>query len=298
MNILVSGSSGLVGSAFCDDARAKGHVVKRLVRRAPQSNDEVSWGPEEARLEANSIEGMDAVVHLSGESVSEGRWNEAKKVRIRDSRVKSTLLLADTLAYLSNRPKVMVSMSAVGYYGDRGDQVLREDSGPGSSFLAESCRAWEGATAAAAQKGIRVVMLRTGIVLSGKGGALAKMLLPFKMGVGGKIGTGEQYWSWIDLEDVIGVIEFAIGAETMQGPVNNVSPNPVTNAEFTRTLGHVLGRPTIFPMPATAARLAFGEMADALLLASARVEPSSLAHAGYQFQYPDLDGALHHQLKR
>src|SRR5262249_55484041 len=164
-------------------------------------------------------------------------------------------------------------------------------------FLPDSCRAWEGATAAAAQKGIRVVILRNGIVLSRNGGALGKMLMPFKMGVGGKVGTGEQYWSWIDLEDVISIIEFAIATETLQGPVNDVSPNPVTNAEFTRTLGHVLRRPTIFPLPAAAARLAFGEMADSLLLASARVEPASLVHAGYQFRYPDLEGSLYHQLK-
>ncbi|MFQ5915907.1 MAG: TIGR01777 family oxidoreductase, partial [Nitrospinota bacterium] len=239
---------------------------------------------------------MDAAVHLSGENIGEGRWTAAKKAAIRDSRVKSTRLLAETLARLEQPPRVFVCASAVGYYGDRGEEVLREESPLGSGFLPDLSLEWESAAEPAVQKGIRVVHLRNGIVLSPKGGALAKMLPPFKLGLGGKLGSGRQYVSWISLDDMVGVIRHALERESLSGPVNAVAPNPVTNAEFTQTLGRVLSRPTVFQVPAFTLRLAFGEMADAALLASARVEPARLLASGYSFRHPELEGALRHIL--
>ncbi len=238
------------------------------------------------------------MVHLAGESIASGRWTVARKREIRDSRVLGTRLLSEALARMPRPPQVLLCASAIGYYGDCGSDVLKEDSPPGSDFLADVCKAWEAATAPAAQKGIRVVHLRSGIILSPKGGALAKMLFPFRMGAGGIIGSGKQYMSWIALDDTLGVIAFALQTPSLHGPVNVVAPNAVTNAEFTKTLGRVLHRPTIFPMPAFAARLAFGEMADALLLSSARVEPAALLRAGYHFQWRDLESALRHLLKK
>lgn len=297
MKILVSGSSGLVGSALVPFLTADGHRVIRLVRARPEPGKaEVYWDPAAGRIDAAAIEGLDAVVHLSGESIASGRWTAEKKARIRDSRIKVTRLLSESLAGLAKPPKVYVCASAVGYYGNRGAELLKETSPPGTDFLAEVCRAWEASTEPAHGKGIRVVNLRTGVVLSAAGGALAKMLPPFRMGVGGKIGDGKQYMSWIEMEDLVGIISYALKSDALAGLVNAVTPNPVTNAEFTRTLGRVLRRPTIFPMPAFAARLAFGEMADALLLASQRVEPAKLLKAGYAFRYPELDSALRHLL--
>ncbi|MFQ5723173.1 MAG: TIGR01777 family oxidoreductase [Terriglobia bacterium] len=294
MKIGVSGSSGLVGSALVPFLTASGHQVVRLVRSKPNP-DEVYWSPAEGRLDASGLEGLEAVVHLAGENIT-GRWTPAKKARIRDSRVQGTQLLAGTLAELPQPPKVLVCASAIGYYGDRGEEVLREGSPPGSNFLAAVCQAWEAASQPAAQKGIRVVSLRIGVVLSPRGGALGKMLLPFKLGVGGKIGSGRQYLSWIAIDDLVGVIHHALTTESLQGPVNTVAPQAVTNLEFTKTLGRVLGRPTLLPLPAFAARLAFGQMADELLLASARVEPARLKASGYVFRTPDLEGALRHLL--
>jgi uncharacterized protein (TIGR01777 family) len=258
----------------------------------------VYWHPEDGSIATPGLEGMDAVVHLAGENIAAGRWSSEKKARIRDSRVQGTRVLCDALAQLVNPPKVLVSASAIGYYGDRGAEVLREESRPGRDFLADVCRAWEAATAPAAQRGIRVVNLRFGIVLSAAGGALAKMLFPFKMGMGGIVGSGQQYMSWIALDDLVGAIHHALITDTLQGPVNAVAPNPVTNSEFTRTLGRVLRRPTLVPLPAFAARAAFGEMADALLLASIRVEPARLQDTHYAFRYPELEGALRHVLGR
>lgn len=295
MTVLVTGSTGLLGSALVPFLTDQGHRVIRLVRKDPKP-DEVRWHPEAGTIDTAGLEGLDAVVHLAGENIAEGRWNAAKKARIRDSRVNGTRLLAESLAGLSAPPGVLVSASAIGYYGDRGDEVLREDSPAGSDFLAEACLAWEAAAQPAAQKGIRTVNLRTGIVLSAEGGALAKMLFPFKMGAGGVIGSGNQYMSWISIHDTIGVVHHALTTDALQGPVNTVAPTPVTNREFTSTLGRALSRPTLFPMPAFAARLAFGEMADALLLASARVEPVRLQETGYAFQHPHLEGALRHIL--
>jgi uncharacterized protein (TIGR01777 family) len=296
MRILITGSSGLIGSALALFLSEHGHAVVRLVRSQPRKREEeVHWDPAAGRLDPTDLQGLDAVVHLAGENISQ-RWTREKKVRIRDSRVKGTRLLAESLARLSRPPAVLVSASAVGYYGDCGDQVLREESPSGRGFLSEVCREWEAATEPAARKGIRVVNLRTGVVLSARGGALARMLLPFRLGLGGRIGTGKQYLSWIALDDLVGVIVHALTHDALQGPVNAVSPNPVTNLEFTKILGRVLHRPTLFAIPAFALRLVFGRMVDELLLASARVEPARLLESGYVFRYPELEGALRYLL--
>jgi uncharacterized protein (TIGR01777 family) len=299
MRILVTGSTGLVGSALVLTLKAKGHQVVRLVRATPKdSASEVFWNPEQGTLKAEDLEGLDAVVHLAGESIAEGRWTDEKKTRIRESRIKGTTLLSETLAKLKRKPEVLVSASAVGFYGSRGDEILDEQSAPASDFLAEVCREWELATQLAAQVGIRVVNLRFGVILSREGGALPKMLFPFRMGVGGKLGSGQQYMSWIALDDAVGAIEQALADNTLRGAVNVVAPKAVTNYEFTKTLGRVLSRPTIFPVPAFAARLVFGEMADATLLSSQRVEPVRLNESGYIFKYPELEGALRHVLNK
>lgn len=296
MNVLITGSTGFIGSALVASLTAGGHRVMRLVRSKPApAAGEVFWNPAIGSIEMPGLEGMDAVVHLAGENIAE-RWTAEKKARIRDSRVNGTRFLSDSLARLAQSPQVLVCASAIGYYGDRGAERLTEDSAPGSGFLAEVCREWEGAAEPARQRGIRVVHLRTGIVLSPTGGALAKMIPPFRMGVGGRIGSGNQYMSWIAMDDLVGIFHHVLTTETLHGPVNAVAPHPVTNLEFTTTLGRVLARPTVFPMPAFAARLAFGEMANDLLLASAHVEPTRLLNAGYAFRYPELEGALRHVL--
>jgi uncharacterized protein (TIGR01777 family) len=297
MRVLVTGSSGLVGSALVPFLNSGGHRVTRLVRSKPRAAEAYAlWDPEAGTIDASSLEGLDAVVHLAGESIAAGRWTAARKARILESRVKGTNLLTGTLAGLSQPPKVLVSASAVGFYGDRGEEVLREESSSGSGFLAEVCRQWEAATAPAAQVGIRVVHLRFGMILSAKGGALQKLLLPFRFGLGGRLGSGRQFMSWVALDDIVGAIHHALTTEELQGPVNAVSPTAVRNAEFTRTLGRVLRRPAVFPLPAFAARLAFGQMADELLLASQRVEPARLLASSYQFRFPELEAALKHLL--
>ena len=298
MTVLVTGSYGLVGSALIPNLEAGGHRVLRLVRRGPQGDVERRWDPETGELDAASLDGVQAVVHLAGENIASGRWNDAKKDRIRSSRVDGTRLLAQGLAELQTPPGVLICASAVGYYGNRGEEILNEESAPGADFLAETCLAWEHAARPALDAGVRTVVLRIGIVLSADGGALAKMLFPFKMGAGGVIGSGNQYMSWVTLSDLVGIVDHALNTKTLQGPVNAVSPAPVTNREFTRALGGVLSRPTLFPMPAFAARLAFGEMADALLLSSTRVLPARLQESGYDFQHPQLDDALRHVLTR
>jgi len=299
MKILISGSSGLVGRALVPRLTKGGHQVVRLVRARPAQGDAaVFWDPAAGTLDPAPLEGFDAVIHLSGESIATGRWTEAKKARIRDSRVGSTELLAGTIERLSRPPGVLLCASAIGYYGDRGDEVLKEDSAPGKDFLAGVCQAWEAASEPAAGKGVRVVRHRFGVILSAAGGALAKMLLPFKLGAGGRLGDGGQFMSWVAIDDVLGALDHALASKALRGPVNTVSPRPVTNAEFTATLGGVLRRPAILPMPAFAARLAFGEMADALLLASQRVAPERLLASGYRFRHPDLDPALRHLLGR
>jgi uncharacterized protein len=298
MKILVSGSTGLIGSSLQVYLGAKGHVLKALVRHAPANPSEIRWNPAGQGPTTENLEGVDAVVHLAGDSIAEGRWTEAKKKAIFDSRAIGTRVLAESLARMKTPPKVLICASAIGYYGDRRDEILEEDSPAGAGFLPDVCRAWEAATQPASDAGIRVVNLRFGIILSPKGGALKQMLMPFKAGVGGKIGTGTQYMSWIALDDVLAVIAYAIDTMTLRGPVNTVSPTPVTNAEFTKTLGRVLRRPTILPMPAAAAKLVFGEMAEALLLSSARVVPNKLIASGYHFQWPDLEGTFRHLLNK
>ncbi|HZT60011.1 MAG TPA: TIGR01777 family oxidoreductase [Pyrinomonadaceae bacterium] len=297
MKVIVTGSTGLVGSALVRSLLADGDGVTRLVRGGAQTfsapgTKAVRWEPESGVVDAKELEGHDAAVHLAGDPIADGRWTEEKKRRIVESRVKGTRLLAETLAGLNEKPKVLVSASAIGFYGDRGREVLREESASGEDFLSEVCREWEKATLAASQAGIRVVHVRIGVVLSAKGGALAKLITPFKLGVGGKVGDGRQYMSWITLDDTVAVIRRAITDDSLRGPVNAVAPNPVTNEEFTKALGHALGRPTFLSMPAFAARLAFGEMADALLLSSARVEPARLNEAGFKFSHPKIDEAL------
>jgi uncharacterized protein (TIGR01777 family) len=299
MKVLLSGSSGLVGSALIPVLTDGGHEVVRLVRSQPRPGaSEVRWDPEAGDIDAPGLKGAEAAVHLAGESIAAGRWTAAKKDRILESRVKGTRLLAEALAEMKQPPKVLVSASAVGYYGDRGEETLGEESGSGSAFLSEVCRQWEAATEAAADAGIRVVNLRFGIMLSSVGGALPRLLTPFRLGVGGRLGSGKQFMSWIAIDDVAAAILHAMGTETLRGPVNAVAPQPVTNRDFTNTLGRVLGRPTVFPMPAFAARLAFGEMADELLLASQRVEPAKLLASGYQFRFPELEAALRHLLEK
>ncbi len=297
MQIAITGSSGLVGSTLIPLLTTGGHAVTRLVRREA-GEGEVTWDPQAETFDASPLDGVDAVVHLAGENIAASRWNARVKQRLRDSRVAATRRLCEGLAKMSSRPKVLVCASAIGFYGDRGDERLDEQSQPGSSFLAELVRDWEAATKPAADAGIRVVNLRFGVILSPKDGALSKMLLPFKLGGGGRVGSGKQYWSWISIDDAAGAIHHALMTDGLAGPVNAVAPNPATNLDFTKTLGRVLRRPTIVPMPAFAARLALGEMADELLLASSRIEPKLLLESGYDFRQPTLEGALRHLLGR
>ena len=302
MRILMAGSSGLVGSALVPFLEGGGHEVIRLVRgeQSEGRDDDQTrqWNPDEKKLDPAVFEGVDAVVHLGGVSIAEGRWNEQKKKAIRESRVRSTALLAETMAAMDAPPETFLCASAIGYYGDRGDERLTEESAIGRGFLPVVCGAWEGACEPARRKGIRVVNTRLGMILSPKGGALEKMLLPFKLGGGGVVGSGRQYWSWIALDDVVRSMHFLLNENSLDGAVNLTAPNPVTNREFTKVFGKVLGRPTILPVPKFAARIALGEMADALLLASARVEPARLRDAGYEFRFRDLESALRHLLGR
>jgi len=292
MKILIGGSHGLVGKALISSL-ADRHEVFDLVRReAKPGAREIEWHPNKGVIDPSKLEAFDALINLAGESIAEGRWTDEKKRRIHDSRVKGTQLLSEALAGLSQKPKVFLCASATGIYGHRGDELLDEDSEPGGGFLAHVCRDWEQAAAAAASAGVRVVNLRFGPILAREGGMLEKMLAPFKLGLGGKVGSGKQYISWVAIDDVVGATMLAIDNESIRGPVNVVSPNPVTNEEFTRTLGHVLNRPTVFAMPEFAARLAFGEMADEMLLVSQRVAPKKLNDAGYQFQNPELGAVV------
>jgi uncharacterized protein (TIGR01777 family) len=298
MIIAVTGSTGMVGSALVTALEGRGHLVRRLVRHEVGDGDhEIHWNPDAGKIDAAELNGIDGVVHLAGENIAGGRWNADFKRRILESRTKGTRLLSETLAGLEMKPSVLVSASAIGYYGNRYDEEVDELAPSGNGFLAEVCREWEAATEPAHDAGIRVVKLRIGPVLSRQGGALAKMLTPFKLGLGGVVGSGKQYFSWIVLDDLVSAIVFALENDALVGPVNAVAPHSVTNREFTKTLGRVLGRPTIFPMPAFAARLAFGEMADEMLLGGARVAPHELTAASFKFAYPELAPALRHLLK-
>jgi hypothetical protein len=299
LNVLISGSSGLVGGALLPFLTTGGHSVRRLMRgsKATAAGD-IAWDPAKGQVDAAALEGLDAVVHLAGENIAGGRWTRDRKERIRDSRVKGTRLLSEALAGLQRPPKVLIVASAIGFYGDRGDETLTENSASGSGFLAEVCREWEAAAEPARRAGIRTVHARFGVILSPKGGALPKTLVPFRLGLGGRIGSGRQYVSWVALDDVVGAIQHALMCQDLSGPVNVVAPHAVTNREYTKALVAVLHRPAIFPLPAFVARLMLGEMADALLLASQLVEPQRLLQTGYRFDFPELTPALRHLLGR
>ncbi len=291
MRIIIAGSSGFVGSALVRFLREQGHVVKRLVRSASQLSDDAIL------CESTSLEGCDAVVNLAGENVASGRWTIDKKKRILESRVEGTKRLCRQLAKLHQPPKILINASAMGFYGDRGMEILTEDSSGGDDFLAETCRQWEAAAEEAIPLGMRVVKLRIGLVLSSKGGALASMLTPFKLGLGGVLGSGKQYMSWIMLDDLLQVILYVLNHETLCGPINAATPNPVTNEEFTKTLGRLLHRPTLLTIPAFLLRIILGEMADALFLSGKRMAPMRLLASGYDFLHPELDQALKSDLK-
>lgn len=303
MRVLVSGSSGLIGTALTEWLARSGHSATRLVRRESRSPDEVRWDPAAGTIDSEALEGHDAVVHLAGVGIGDHRWTPAHKAAARDSRLDGTSLLARSLAGLRRPPKVLASGSAVGVYGDRGDETLTEDSAPppegSGGFLADVVREWEAATAAASDAGIRVAHLRSGVVLSARGGALRKQLPAFKAGIGGRIGTGRQYLSWIDIDDEVAAIGHVLTTESLSGPVNVTSPEPVTNAEFTATLARVLHRPAVLPVPRPALHALFGrEMVAEMLLAGQRVVPSRLTSSGFRFTYPELEASLRHVLER
>ncbi|MEO8603174.1 MAG: TIGR01777 family oxidoreductase [bacterium] len=296
MKILISGASGLIGTALVPFLTTGGHQVVRLVRGGRKKAGTVQWDPAAGTIDRAGLEGFDAVVHLSGENIAAGRWTPERKARIHASRVDGTRLLVEALAGLTHPPKILIAASAIGYYGDRKEDIVDEDSAPGAGFLADVCREWEAATFPAAQAGMRVVNLRFGVVLSGKGGMLPTVLTPFRFGLGGAIGGGAQYMSWVAIDDVLGAVLYALTTPALSGPVNAVSPHPVTNRVFTDTLAQVLSRPALLPIPAAAVRLLFGEMGEELLLSSTRVEPERLTAAGFHFTFPDLESALRHVL--
>jgi uncharacterized protein (TIGR01777 family) len=296
VRILISGASGPIGAALVPFLQTREHMVKRLVRTSATGQDQILWDPTRP-LPPDSVSGFDAVIHLAGESIV-GRWTAGKKQRIRDSRTQGTGHLAQALVEAPQRPRVFISASAIGYYGDRGDEILREDSPSGGGFAAEICRQWEAATQPARKAGMRTAQMRFGVVMSADGGALPKMLPPFRLGLGGRLGTGHQWWSWVAVQDAVGAIDHVLNHDALQGPVNTVAPNPVSNAEFSKTLASILSRPDLFPMPAVAVRLVFGQMGTELFLASQRVEPAKLIGSGYQFRYPDLRQTLEEILRR
>jgi len=291
MKIIITGASGLVGRSLSQSLRAGGHTVEPLLRGK-------HWDITAGKIDSAILESTDVLIHLAGENIASGRWSDEQKKRIRDSRVNGTRLLSEALAALNHKPKLLIAASAVGYYGDRGDEKLDESSTPGNNFLAKICVEWEQATAPAASAGIRVIHMRLGVVLDPAGGALKKMLLPFKLGGGGVMGSGKQFMPWITLQDIVGIVRHMIDDQSMVGPVNTVTPDPPTNYQYTKALGAALHRPTIFPMPAFMARLAFGQMADELLLSSARVAPAKLLAAGYKFHDPEIKTALSRLLSR
>ena len=294
--VAITGATGLVGGTLSTLLRAEGHEVLPIVRSRPKPG-EIGWDPVRGEIDVRRLDGIDAVVHLAGEKVAQ-RWTPRVKARIRQSRVQTTELLSAALASAGKPPNVLVSASAVGIYGDRGEERLGESAPPGHDFLGELAQDWEAATAPAAEAGVRVVLTRFGVVLSRDGGAIARLLPPFRMGVGGRLGSGKQWMSWISILDAVRAIRFALGSPALTGPFNLVSPNPVRNEEFTRVLGSVLRRPVLLPVPRFALAIAFGAMADATLLASQRAFPDRLLSAGFEFRHPDLADALRHALDR
>ena len=295
--IAITGASGLVGSALVAFLRGGGHTVTPLTRRTDPPEGWATFDPANGSIDRSALEGLDAVIHLAGESISQ-KWDDETKKRIQDSRIKGTRALSEVLASLDAPPKVLVSGSAVGFYGLRGQEQVDEDSAPGTGFLAETCVAWEQATATAETAGIRVVHLRTGIVLTPEGGALGEQLTPYKLGMGGPVGSGEQWISWITRDDLLGLILHALATEDLKGPLNGTAPNPVQQRTFAKTLGRVLGRPAIVPLPAFAVRLMFGEMGQNLLLHGQRVHPGRALETGYTFLHPELEPALRFLLGR
>ena len=297
LKIIISGASGMIGTALTRFLTGGCHEVRALVRRQAKGSD-IFWNPDKGEIDPNSLENADVVIHLAGENIGAGRWTPGRKKRIRESRIAGTKFLAETLASLKNPPKVFITSSAIGFYDDREDEILTEDSPAGKGFLTEVCQAWEEASEPAKKAGIRVVHLRTGIVLSANGGALPKMVLPTLMGAGGVIGTGRQWMSWITLEDLVGIFNYAIHSPALSGPVNATAPGSVTNRDFTKILGKVLKRPTFFPLPGFMVKLLFGEMGEALLLEGQRVTPACLTRESFEFLYPDLWSALRWELGR
>jgi uncharacterized protein (TIGR01777 family) len=299
MDVVVSGASGLIGSALSDELHRAGHRVLRLKRGGITDGDDIGWDPSAGLIDAPALEGVDAVVHLAGEGISEKKWSDEQKRRILDSRVRGTSVLAGAIASRERKPSVFVSGSAIGYYGNRGDEVLTEDSAPGDDFLAGVVQAWEAETKPAVDAGIRTVHIRTGIVLAAHGGVLQRLLFPFKLGLGGRVGSGKQWMSWVTLADEVNAIMHAIGTETLSGAVNVVAPSPVVNAEFTDTLGGVLHRPTVLPTPLFPLKAIYGaELVESLLLASQRVKPTRLEATGYTFRNPTLEDGLRAVLAR
>lgn len=294
MKVLVTGSSGLIGSALIPFLEKNKKEVYKLVRaRVDLLAHEIAWDPQQGVINPSLLEGLDAVIHLAGENII-GRWTEAKKAKIRDSRVKGTQLLCQALCQLKHPPAVVVCASAIGYYGNRGDEVLTEQSAKGTGFLADVCAEWEEAVRPAAERGIRIINLRIGMVVSPRGGALKQMLPIFKLGLGGRMGSGDQYVSWIAIDDLVRIIEYAISQDSLAGPLNATTPYPVSNEQLAKRLGHVLHRPAFLVMPALMVKLIFGELGEETLLSSQRVEPKKLEEAGFKFDYPDLEQALRH----
>lgn len=298
MRVLITGGTGLIGQGVRKQLRAEGADVLILSRKPAVTGESIQWDPDAGRIDHSSLEGFDAIIHLAGENIGAGRWTDARKERILRSRVDSTRLLAETIVQLESPPQVVISSSAIGYYGDRGDELLTEESAPGAGFLTDVCVAWENAIQPVVKRGIRTVIPRIGVVLTPEGGALQQMLPLYKFGLGGKLGSGKQYWSWIAFEDVIGGMIFALRSPALNGPVNFVAPHPVTNSEFNSSLASTLHRPAFFAAPRFALRLALGEMADALLLSSMRVSPSKLKQGSYQFAHVELGPALRAILSR
>ena len=297
MKVLITGASGLIGKELQRSFTEKGYELLLASRKEPQDEKHIQWSIEDGFTDPDKLEGIDVVVHLAGENVSGLRWTDEKKKAIRDSRILGTRNVVDAISKLKHKPKTFIASSAIGFYGERGEEEVTESSAAGDNFLAGVCKDWEAESRRAEDAGIRTVLLRTGIVLSKDGGALATMLTPFKLGVGGVVGSGKQWMSWISLEDQIAVINFLIDNENIRGAVNAVSPNPVTNHDFTKTLGDVLYRPTFLPLPEFAVSMIFGEMGDALLLASTKVMPKRLEDAGFEFKHPNLKEAIENAVK-